>query len=262
LNLTGFYFSFLPPLFSGPSYTGLIAYYTFDSTAPLLDTAFSLGDLQAIGNPTYSPSGPLHGSQCAVLSSVSDSSGGGQFFRMNTLNLGAMSASGGFSICTWFMFDAATSWARIFDFVLLASGSSRDGVFLARRGTSTQLVVALYCGTASETVVIPNPIINGEWRHVCVINQGRIFSFYNNGALSLSQTASCSLNNVQLNLNFIGRSNYNNDRLLIGKVDEFQIYRRALLPSEVANIYGGSAGAWSLIALLTSRLRQTESKLG
>ncbi len=102
---------------AGTSRTGLITYYTFFASAPLLDLAFSLGDLQASGNPSYVTvsDGPWPGSQCTALAS----SGGpsyGQYFRVNPLNLGAMSASTGFSICTWFAFDATTNQAPIFDF--------------------------------------------------------------------------------------------------------------------------------------------------
>ena len=38
--------------FSGTRTTGLIAYYTFASSAPLKDIAGSLGDLQASGDPS------------------------------------------------------------------------------------------------------------------------------------------------------------------------------------------------------------------
>ncbi len=235
-------------MFSGPSYAGLIAYYTFDSSATLLDLAYSLGDLQAIGNPSYTSSGPLHGSRCAVLSSTSDSSGGGQYFRMSTLNLGAMSASDGFSICTWFVFDATTSWARVFDFAFAPIlASSRHNVCLARNGITNKLTVEYSCGSVTASAVIPNTIVNGDWRHVCIVNQGRKWSFYDNGAIAVSQTATCSLSNIPLNSNFIGRSNFNHDRLLIGRVDDFRIYQRSLSRDEVAIIYSGAAGAWTLI---------------
>ena len=238
------------PSMAGP--TGLTAYYTFEPTAPLLDLASSLGDLQASGSPSYAPDAPWPGSHGAVLESSSDSSGGGHYFRLGAINLGALSAGAGFSICTWFALDAVANWARIFDLGLLPFSPTRNNVALSRRGVSTELVI--YYGCGSTTFSFPDPIVNGEWRHVCAVNQGRNWSFYDNGEISMSLTAACSLNSVLLTSNFIGRSNYNNDRLMIGRVDEFRIYRRALLPSEVATIHSGACASIVLsIALLASR---------
>jgi uncharacterized protein len=148
---------------------------------------------------------------------------------VNTLNLGAMSASTGFSICIWFVFDATTYEARIFDF---GTGSGSSVLSLSRSWWSNQLRLLYYCGE----YIFPNPIIDGQWRHVCVVNQGSSWSFYDNGALSAFK-AYCNLNNVLLTSNFIGRSNYNFPQLLIGRVDEIRIYEKALLPSDVTSIY-------------------------
>jgi hypothetical protein len=211
---------------------GLIAYYAFAADAPLLDEAFTLGDLLASGSPYYITECALPGSQCAALSSTGDSSGGGQYFRVNPVSLG----SAGFSICTWFVFDATTYSARIFDF---GAGRDNNNVVLFRSGWSDVLYVYYSCGYGNGYFHFPNPIINGQWRHVCVVNQGKSWSFYDNGVFAASQTASCSLSNVLLTSNFIGRSNWYADSLLIGRVDEFRIYQKALLYFDVAGIYNG-----------------------
>jgi hypothetical protein len=244
---------------SGQGRPGLIAYYTFASNALLLDEANSLGDLQASGNPSSTSDCPWFGSQCVALSSVGDSSSGiGQYFRVNTLNLGAMSESTGFSICSWFVCDASTSWARIFDFGL---GPANNNVLFAPCTYNTPPQVHYYCGSESNVIVLPNSIINGQWRHVCVVNQGRSWSVYDDGVMAVSQTATCSLNSVPLTSNFIGRSNWPLNSLLIGRVDEFRIYQKSLLPSDVASIYGGAcsflyisllASAYSVYSILSS----------
>jgi hypothetical protein len=218
-------------ILSGPSSTGLMAHYAFISDAPLLDLAFSLGDLQAVGNISYCDDGPWPGSQSAVLTSGGDSSGGGQYFRVRSLNLGAMSESTGFSICTWFVFDATRYGARIFDFGQAAGNSVLS---LSRSGMSDQLQLQYsYCGSYT----FPSPIINGQWRHVCVVNQGSSWSIYDDGVSVGSRY--CSLNNVILSSNFIGRSNYYYSQLLVGRLGEFLIYRKALVPSDVTSIYIG-----------------------
>ncbi len=199
--------------------------------------AFSLGDLRAFGSISYGADGPWPGSQCAALASYSDSYGGGQYFRVNTLNLGAMSASTGFSICIWFVFDATTYEARIFDFGM---GDWSSVLSLSRSGSSNLLQLQFgQCDYGPNWYYFPNPIVNGQWRHVCVVNQGSSWSFYDNGALSAFLNSYCSLNNVSQPSNFIGRSNYNYQQLLVGRVDEIRIYEKPLLPSDVASIYSG-----------------------
>jgi hypothetical protein len=209
---------------------GIVAYYTFFFQAPLLDLAFSLGDLQARGGPSYIADGPWPGSQGAALTSIGDSSGRGQYFRVNALNLGAMSKSTGFSICTWFVFDATTDGARIFDF---GTGAGSSVLSLSR--SWTQLMLQYYCDYGTNGYSFPNPIVNGQWRHVCVVNQGSSWSVYDNGVYGGS--GFCSLNNVLLTSNFIGRSNYYYHSLLIGRVDEFRIYKEPLSSSAVFIIY-------------------------
>ncbi len=228
----------------GPATTDLIAYYPFTTNAPLLDEAYVLGNLQASGNPSYIPDGPWTASQCAELTSDSDSSGGGQYFTVKSLNLGLMSATNGFSMCTWFVFDATTNQAMIFDF----GSSNRNDVLLKRVRTSDTLEFTYYCGWDAQGFYSPNPIINGRWRHVCVVNQDRRWSLYEDGVISVSHTALCSLTNTPLTSNFIGRSNWNSDRLLIGKVDEFRIYQRSISPSDVAYIYALSGTTLHLSA--------------
>jgi hypothetical protein len=160
---------------------------------------------------------------------------------MNSLNLGSMSASNGFAICTWFVFDATTNYARIFDFGI---GPKNNNLLLAREGLNANLVVHYYNSLVyGGYFAFPEPIINGQWRHVCIVNKGNKWSFYDNGEFMASQIASFSLQNVLLTSNYIGRSNWDVDRLFIGRVDEFKIYQKTILPSDVASIYSGMSGA-------------------
>ena len=170
-------------------------------------------------------------SLCAALTSYGDSSGGGQYFRLNTVNLGAMSASTGFSICTWFVYDETTSWARIFDF-----SNPSNFLSLHRSANSDQLV---FEGCVNHQ--FSNPIINGKWRHVCVVNQGSSWGVYDDGS-SVGSVFGCYLDSNPFTSNFIGRSMVSMDPLLVGRVDEFRIYKKSLLPSDVASIHRGYSG--------------------
>ena len=226
-----------------PSAAGLMAYYKFDSNAPLLDSASTLGDLQSAGNPSFPSSGPWSGtnyaSPCVALTSDSDSNGGGQFLQLNPINLGSMSAAGGFSICSWFVYDQVTELARIFDFGL---GPYYNNVVLRRQSSSTDLWLESYCGQSNQAqpyFFFPDPIQLGQWRHVCIVNQGAQWDFYDNGQHVGSQTSSCSLQDVMTTFNYIGRSDWSlaDNRLLVGRVAEFRIYSRRLSASDVTAVY-------------------------
>ena len=220
-----------------------------------MDSAFSLGYLQASGSPSFVPDGPWPGSQCAALTSAGGTYGGFSYFRLNPLNLGSMSASTGFSICMWFAFDATSSDAAVFDF-----GSDGNSVLrLSRSGTSAQLQLrysSSYCGSYN----FMKPIIIGQWRHVCVVNQGSSWSAYDDGLLEFSWFPYCtgSLNNSKLTSNFIGRSNSYSASLLIGRVDEFRIYQKPLSSNNVSSIYSMRYALPGLSSSLISSVRSTD----
>ncbi len=70
-----------------------------------------------------------------------------------------------------------------------------------------------------------------------MMNWGLDWRVYDNGKLDTVINAPCSLKNIQLTSNYIGRSNWNENRLLIGKFAKFQIHEKFLSASDVDTIY-------------------------
>lgn len=163
---------------------------------------------------------------------------------MNTINFGAMSP-GGFSICSWFMYNAATFMGRVFDF---GNGAYNNNLVLLRWYTSDQLRFLYHCGSDQYGIDIPNSIVSGQWRHVCVVNQGLAWKIYDNGVLASSVTGACSLVNVDLASNYLGKSNWGLDELFIGNISQFQIYNKALSSSEVDTIYKFRGASSSVVS--------------
>jgi hypothetical protein len=176
---------------------------------------------------------------CAVLGSDADSTGGGQFFTAPPINFGVMSAAAGFSICMWFKVELPRVWSRIFDF-----GFGAQNIVLADFEGTGSLVVLRYspCSASSDTFsfTFPAPISYGQWRHVCIMNQAKNWFFYDNGVLRGSDQIPCSVGDVVLTSNYIGRSNWAADRLLRGSIAEFRIYNRVLYASEVAALHANT----------------------
>ncbi len=215
----------------------LVGHFTFDPNTRLADSSLATAGLTAPSGtpPTYTADCQWPGAECAVLSSFADSSGGGQYLLAPPLNLGVMSAGGGFSICAWVLIaPTAGAWARVFDFGV---GWGEMGVILSRHDTDPFLQAEHRFNYVAQSFQSPVAFRLGQWRHVCVVNKGIVWSIFDNGVLSATYEAWYSVANVELTNNFIGRSFSRSDRLLQGKVDEFRIYKRALSTKEVADIF-------------------------
>ena len=218
--------------------SSLAALYLFQPTAFLSDSSnHSLNLLASPYPPSYDSNCQWAGASCAYFSSPQISSGTGNYFIVPNLNLSFVSQSQGLSICTWFVYDQVDSWARIFDF---GDGQQLNNILLAREGTSSTLILNFLQGSATSTSIIsPLPIALGVWRHFCIVNQGYSWVMYDNGAQTASYWASWSTTILPtvLTSNYIGRSNWNGDAMLRGRVADFRIYSQALSPQQVFAIF-------------------------
>ena len=194
--------------------------------------------------PGYTADCAWPGAECAVFS-------GAEYFVLPPVNLGQLSASAGFSICTWFVLNSVVNFERVFD---LGVGEADSNVFLSRRETTTELFLQYWSGRDQPSsymyamngiINFPNPIVVGVWRHVCVVNQGRTWSMYDNGALSAASTASFSLPAVSLTSNYLARSNWVADQVssMVGGLDDFRLFAKALSSNEVAAVFSNQGGA-------------------
>jgi hypothetical protein len=210
----------------------LFAYYTFHAQDRLAESAHVSGYplVASATPPTFQTDCAWTGAHCAVFSSI-----GSQYFQLPTVNLGALSADTGFSICAWFVFDDNTAWGRIFDF---GNGPSNNNIILTRREGLSSLLVEHWCGAQSNYIPMSIPIVNGQWRHICVVNQGTYWMFYQSGVLTNSYQSPCPVSNVNLTSNYIGKNNFGADyQTLSGKVDEFKFFKGALSAVEAADVF-------------------------
>jgi hypothetical protein len=220
----------------------LVELYTFSPISRLRDSTLASPDLTVPAlAPGFTSDCQWAGAECAIFSTVGVSSGGGQYLQLPTVNLGRMSAAAGFSICLWFVFDAVGSTERLFD---IAVGESNNNVLLCRNGATTSLALFFGFPNNQQSLISPNPIVLGTWRHVCVVNRGRSWNLYDDGALAVSTTATSDLASVDLTSNFIGKSNWASDTLLRGKVDEFRMYNRSLSANEVSAVFAYRGTLW------------------
>ncbi len=184
--------------------------------------------------PTFQTDCAWAGAQCAVLNTATV--GFRRYFKLPTVNLGALSADMGFSICTWFVIDATISsvWGRIFDF---GNGPGNNNIILTQNAATSSLHLFQFCGNSGSSIAMSKPFVYGQWQHICVVNQGASWKFYQDGALTGSHQFSCAMSNVDLISNYIGEDNWGGASNMMGKVDEFRLYKGELSAAEAAAVY-------------------------
>lgn len=151
-----------------------------------------------------------------------------------TLPAGLVNSLNDFSVATWVKLDASPNWARIFDF---GSGTTNYMFLTAKNGANGTLRYAITTGSGEQQITTSSVIATGVWTHIAMTQSGTVGVLYVNGVevgrnVNLTLKPSSLGNATQ---NWIGKSQFP-DPLLAGKIDEFQIYSRALSASEISNI--------------------------
>ena len=148
-----------------------------------------------------------------------------------TLPAGIMNV-GDITIATRIFWNGGAIWQRIFDF---GTGTSQY-FFLTPNSVSGTLRFAITTsGNGAEQRLDTGTMMpSNQWIHLAVVLQGgTVGKLYVNGALAVSNAITLRPSNMNPSLNYIGKSQFP-DPLFNGKMDDFQIYNRALSPFELA----------------------------
>ena len=126
------------------------------------------------------------------------------------------------------------NWQRIFDF----GNNTTQYMFLAPSSPGGQMRFAITTNSyqfeqALETAAVPA----NQWTHVAVTLQGgAIGRLYVNGSLAASNSITLRPSLFNPTVNYLGESQWSGDALFGGRLDDFQIYNRALSDFEIANL--------------------------
>ncbi|MFY8108175.1 MAG: LamG-like jellyroll fold domain-containing protein [Bacteroidia bacterium] len=139
------------------------------------------------------------------------------------------------TIESWFLYNGGGNWQRIFDF-----GSSMSNfMFFSTQplGNDPRPVFEMNIGGVSQMVRANKPLLTGKWYHMAITinastNTARL---YLNGELSGENTNfTLRPNNLNItNQNWLGRSQFPNDKYLNGKIDEFRIWNTVKSQQEI-----------------------------
>ncbi len=140
---------------------------------------------------------------------------------------------GDITIATWVYWNGGSGvWQRVFDF----GNNTTQYFFLSPSSPSGKLRFAITTGSyqneqALETAAMPS----NQWTHVAVTLQGGTTGkLYVNGSLVASNSITLRPSTINPTVNYLGKSQWPGDALLNGRLDDFQIYNRALSAFEIA----------------------------
>lgn len=144
-----------------------------------------------------------------------------------------------FTIAAWVNPRATTFWSRIFDF---GNGMNANMFLTVRSGDSTLRFVITTTGvTGEQQINSTRTLTTRAWQHVVVTLEGNVGIIYLDG-VEVARNDNITIKPSDMGPtsgNYIGKSQYP-DPYLMGSVDDFRIYSRALSASEISDLY--SAG--------------------
>jgi hypothetical protein len=157
------------------------------------------------------------------------------------------------TIAVWVNLAASTTtqnWERIFDFGI-GSTSNNSLYLVARAGSPSTTPVQFVISTkghsaASGQINSPSALTPKVWHHIAIVlPAGSTYTgtMYIDGIAVATNTA-MTLHAADLDAttnNYLGRSQFNGassgDPLFNGSLDDFRVYKRALSPQEISDLF-------------------------
>lgn len=206
---------------------GIVLHYAFEEN--LNDTTGNMRDAKALLSPTWS-NAENHGNTLAL--------DGNNFLQLPT----TCCNSNKLTIATWFYLNTTDQWQRIFDF---GCDDSRY-MFLTPRSGDYTLRFAIKNGGNEQKIEteVATPDILRKWNHVAItMDDNKVTLYFNGEAVATSSDITIRPSDFKPYANYIGRSQFVNDPMFKGNIDDFMIFNYSLTADEVKALYNGEAVA-------------------
>ena len=144
---------------------------------------------------------------------------------------------GDFTISVWARFDYLSLInPRIIDF---GNGPNKDNIFMCLTQSEN-----IFCDVTKGATRLNNcnsvsRLSRNVWYHLVCVLRGSVLSIYIIGNLDV-QCPHLIPNGVVRTSNFIGKSNWSGESLLIGAIDELRIYNKSLTDEQIKILYNTS----------------------
>jgi hypothetical protein len=211
-----------------PGSDNLMAYYPMSDS---LADATGNGYDGATDTGTFGD-GPMGYGQAFVIDTDDPNSYG-------TLDIGSLIETlGDSTFATWVnLADSDSQWCRIFDF----GTSTSNYMFLTPYASGNDLRLAIRTDDVDEQIVSRPGILSTGWHHIAVTfdSATMTLTLYADGSAAASiETSLLPQDLGNTNQNYLGKSQYENDPLMPGSVDDFRIYNRTLSAGEIQYLAG------------------------
>lgn len=147
-----------------------------------------------------------------------------------SLSEGIVSGLADYTVAAWVNLDEARTWARLFDF-----GDS-DQRYMALAPSSAQFMISRISYHADQTIKAA-AIATGRWVHLAVTQEGSVGTLYVDGLkVGNSDLTLAPFRLGKTRQNWLGRSQYEKDPYMKGRIDDFRIYSGPLSAEEIAQL--------------------------
>ena len=136
-----------------------------------------------------------------------------------------------FSVNAWVRKVANNNWSRLFDF---GNGQANQNILLGITSATTgRPATQIYEGTTAGPQIVSTQVLpNNQWQMLTYTWSNGGGQLFINGVM-VAQGPQSTPEAVVRNINYIGRSNWNNDGYANAGFDDFRIYNRILSPEEI-----------------------------
>ncbi|HXR07382.1 MAG TPA: LamG-like jellyroll fold domain-containing protein [Candidatus Acidoferrum sp.] len=159
-----------------------------------------------------------------------------------------IAAGGAFTFAAWVYWNGGNPWQRIFDF----GNDTSHYLFLTPNSGSTTLRFAINNGSGEQIVERSGALASGSWQHVAVTLNGSSAVLYVNGAsVATNNSMSIAPSAFSPIRNYLGKSQFPNDPLFHGKLDEVEIADYAMTAAQISARYNSAqcpaytGGVWT-----------------
>ncbi|MBV9383511.1 MAG: RICIN domain-containing protein, partial [Streptosporangiaceae bacterium] len=147
-----------------------------------------------------------------------------------------------YTVSAWVNVSQDRTWSRLFDF---GTGTNHYMFLTTSDGTQIRFAITTGGGGAEQQINGTGTLPLNQWSLVTVTVSGTTGTLYVNGT-PVATNPDITIHPSDLGAttqDWIGRSEYGGDPYLDAKIDDFNIYSRALSAAEVATLASGQPGA-------------------
>ncbi len=141
-----------------------------------------------------------------------------------------------FTFAAWVYWNGGSNWQRIFDF-----GDGTDRYLFLSPSNGGQMRFAIKNG-GSEQQLSASTLPTNTWTHVAVTLSGNTGTLYVNGVAVATNTGiTINPSDLGAKYNYLGKSQFPNDPLFSGRLDDVRIQASAMSASQIATLAGVGA---------------------